>query len=120
MLATGVDMVAIDRIARAEARHGERFRRRTFTEQELAYCQGRADRLAGRFAVKEAVAKALGTGIGDVAWKDIEVVCDDRGGPHLLLHNEAAALAASLGLKEWSISLSHTSTHAIALAVALG
>lgn len=120
MLATGVDMIEIDRIARAEARHGARFRQRFFTEQELAYCQGRYERLAGRFAAKEAVAKALGTGIGDVSWKDIEVVCDAQGGPHLLLHNEAAALAASLGLKEWSISLAHTRSHAIALAVALG
>lgn len=120
MLATGIDMVEIDRIARAAARHGERFRQRFFTAQELAYCQGRYDRMAGRFAAKEAVAKALGTGIGDVGWKDIEVICDSRGGPHLLLHNRAAALAGSLGLKEWSISLSNTASHAIALAVALG
>jgi holo-[acyl-carrier protein] synthase len=120
MLATGVDLVEIARIARAAERHGERFRQRFFTEQELAYCQGRCERLAGRFAAKEAVAKALGTGIGDVGWKDIEVLCDARGGPYLLLHNGAAARAASLGIKEWSISLSHTDTVAIALAVALG
>jgi len=120
MLATGVDLIEIDRIARAEARHGERFRRRFFTEQELSYCQGRHDRMAGRFAAKEAVAKALGTGIGDVSWKEIEVICDSRGRPYLLLHDEAAALADSLGLKEWSISLSNTGTHAIALVVALG
>jgi holo-[acyl-carrier protein] synthase len=120
MLATGVDIIEIERVARAGARHGARFNNRFFTPQELAYCQGRADRLAGRFAAKEAVAKALGTGIGDVRWTDIEVVCDERGGPHLVLHNEAASLAAARGLKEWAISLSHTTTHAIAFAVATG
>jgi holo-[acyl-carrier protein] synthase len=120
VLATGVDMIEIERVARAAERHGARFRARFFTSQELAYCQGRGDRLAGRFAAKEAVAKALGTGIGAVRWTDIEVVCDERGRPHLILHHEAAALATTLGLKEWSISLSHTATHAIALAVATG
>lgn len=120
MLAAGVDMVEIERVARAGQRHGGRFDERFFTPQELAYCQGRADRLAARFAAKEAVAKALGTGIGDVRWADIEVVTDEQGRPRLLLHNEAARLAAELGLKEWAISLSHTATHAIALAVATG
>jgi holo-[acyl-carrier protein] synthase len=120
MLATGVDMIEIARIARAQERHGARFGQRFFTPQELAYCQDRNERLAGRFAVKEAVAKALGTGIGDVRWTDIEVVSDERGGPRLVLHNGAAELAARLGLTEWSISLSHTRTHAIAVAVALG
>jgi holo-[acyl-carrier protein] synthase len=70
--------------------------------------------------VKEAVGKALGTGIGDVNWTDIEVVCDGRGKPELVLHNQAEALAAQLGLHQWSISLSHTETHAIGFAVAMG
>jgi holo-[acyl-carrier protein] synthase len=120
MLAAGVDMIEIARIERAVARHGERFYRRFFTERERAYCADRADRLAGRFAVKEAVAKAMGTGIGDVNWTDIEIVCDGRGKPELVLHNQAQALADTLGLCRWSISLSHTETHAIGFAVALG
>ncbi len=120
MLATGVDMIEIARIERAAARHGERFYRRFFTEQERACCAGRPDRLAGRFAVKEAVAKAMGTGIGDMNWTDIEVVSDGRGKPELVLHNQARALADSLGLCRWSISLSHTETHAIGFAVAMG
>lgn len=120
MLTVGVDMIEIERIARALERHGRRFSDRFFTEQELVYCAGRAERLAGRFAVKEAVAKALGTGIGPIRWNEIEVVCDGRGKPELHLHGRARALAAESGLDQWSISLSHTSTHAIGFAVATG
>lgn len=118
MLSVGVDMIEISRIERAVARHGSRFYRRFFTDQEQAYCAGQASRFAGRFAVKEAVAKALGTGIGDVRWTEIEIVCNERGKPELVLHDQAEALAASLGLTGWSISLSHTDSHAIGFAVA--
>ena len=120
MLSTGVDMIEIARIERGIARHGDRFYQRFFTPQEIAYCAGRLPSLAGRFAVKEAVGKALGTGIGDVKWTEIEVVCDARGRPELVLHNQAKALAAQHQLTEWSISISHTDTHAIGFAVALG
>lgn len=120
VLANGVDIVEVARIARAMARHGARFETRFFTEQELAYCNGRVERLAGRFAVKEAVAKALGTGIGDVGWTEIEVVCDGRGSPQLVLHGRARALAAQRGLETWSISLSHTEAFAVGFAVATG
>jgi holo-[acyl-carrier protein] synthase len=120
MLSVGVDMIEISRIERAISRHGDRFYARFFTSQEREFCNDRPERLAGRFAVKEAVGKALGTGIGDVNWTDIEVVCDGRGKPELVLHNQAEALAAQLGLHQWSISLSHTETHAIGFAVAMG
>jgi holo-[acyl-carrier protein] synthase len=117
-LVTGIDLIEVARIERAVARHGDRFYRRFFTPQEIDYCQGRATSLAGRFVVKEAVAKALGTGIGDFNWTDIEVVCDGRGKPELILHNRAEQLAQEKGLTMWSITLSHTATHAIGLAVA--
>lgn len=120
MLSVGVDMIEVARVERGIARHGQRFYNRFFTAQERAYCQGRMDSLAGRIAVKEAVAKALGTGIGDVSWTDIEVVCDERGRPQLVLHHSAQEIAARLGLQQWSISLSHTATHAIGVVVALG
>jgi holo-[acyl-carrier protein] synthase len=120
MLAVGVDMIEIARIGRARERHGARFERRFFTAQEIALCAGRLECLAGRFAVKEAVAKALGTGIGDVYWTDIEVLCDARGKPELVLHERARLLADRLGLGEWAISLSHTATHAVGFAVATG
>ena len=82
--------------------------------------QGRVASLAGRFAVKEAVAKALGTGIGEMTWVEIEVVSDESGRPELVLHGAAKRLADELGLREWSISLSHTETYAIGFAAAMG
>ena len=120
MLSSGIDLIELARIERAIERHGERFFRRFYTEQEIEFCAGRATSLAGRFAVKEAVAKALGTGIGDFNWTDIEVVCDGRGRPDLILHKRARDLADMQGFSEWSISISHTDTHAIGLAVATG
>jgi len=120
MLSSGIDLVEIARIERAIERHGERFYKRFFTEQEVIFCEGRSASLAGRFAVKEAVAKALGTGVGDFDWTDIEVVCDGRGKPELVLHDRAQDLANAKGYIHWSISLSHTDTHAIGLAVAIG
>ena len=119
MLATGVDLIEIERVRRGLERHGARFADRFFTAREQAQCAGRAASLAGRFAVKEAVGKALGTGIGDVGWKDIEVLNDDRGRPHLTLHNAAERLAAERGLSEWAISLSHAASHAVGMVVAL-
>jgi holo-[acyl-carrier protein] synthase len=120
MLSSGIDLIEIARIKRAMDRHGDRFLQRFFTAQEIEFCAGRASSLAGRFAVKEAVAKALGTGIGDFTWTDVEIVCDGRGRPELFLHNQAREMAGRQGLSEWSISISHTDTHAIGLAVAIG
>jgi holo-[acyl-carrier protein] synthase len=119
MLAVGIDIIEVERLARGMARHGPRFCDRFFTVREQEQCGGRAASLAGRFAVKEAVGKALGTGIGDVMWKEVEVINDERGRPVLALHGAAARLAAERGLRHWAISLSHTSTHALGLAVAL-
>lgn len=118
MLRTGVDMIEVERIARAAARHGDRFYERFFTEGERARCGDRYPALAARFAAKEAVAKALGTGIGDMRWIDIEVVHDERGRPEVVLHGAAADIAETLGLRHWSLSLSHTVDHAIAFVVA--
>ncbi|MEZ4866935.1 MAG: holo-ACP synthase [Caldilineaceae bacterium] len=123
MLRTGVDLIEIARVEAAIARHGARFLARVFTNQEQESCQGRVESLAGRFAAKEAVAKALGTGIWrkGIDWTDIEVVRDPAtGAPQLLLHRAAACTAAALGLTEWSLSLSHDRERAIAFVVALG
>lgn len=119
MLAVGVDILEVERMARGIERYGDRFCDRFFTVREQEQCGGRAASLAGRFAVKEAVSKALGTGIGDVAWKEIEVVSDQRGRPELVLHGSAARLATQNGLAEWAISVSHTKTHAVGMAVAI-
>lgn len=99
---------------------GERFLGRFFTPAERAECSDKPHRLAARIAVKEAVGKALGTGIGDISWKEIEITSDPRGRPVLTLHGAAAALAESLGLSEWDVSITHTDTVATAVVVALG
>ena len=121
MLTVGVDLSEVDRIEKLLQRYGPRFSERIFTEREQAYCHGRITSLAGRYAIKEAVAKALGTGIGEfVTWKDIEVVNDEHGKPELILHNRARVLADDMGLQQWAISLSHTNTLAIGFVVATG
>ncbi len=120
MLAVGVDIIEVARIERSIEKLGQRFLDRIFTNQEQAYCEGRPERLAGRFAVKEAVGKALGIGIGDVRWQEIEVINDPRGRPTLTLHGEAKELAVSLGLRSWSISMSHSEANAVGMAVAIG
>src|SRR5215813_14517132 len=120
MLRTGVDIIEVSRIDGAILRHGDRFFQRFFTLRELIESEGRTPALAARFAAEEAAAKALGSGIGDVGWKEIEVVRDTRRGPLLLLHGAAGRLAAELGLTDWSVSLSHTHEHAIAMVVAMG
>ncbi len=117
-LRTGVDIMEVHRIDAAILRHGERFFKRFFTERELIESNGRTPSLAVRYAAKEAVSKALGCGIGDVGWRDIEVVRDGRQKPYLVLHGAAKTMAADLGLTVWSLSLSHTHEHAVAFVVA--
>ncbi len=118
MLRVGVDLMDVERIAHGMERYGDRFYGRFFTENERRQCEGHPQRLAARFAAKEATAKALGTGIGDVSWVEIEVDCDDRGRPFLRLYGNAARIAAELGLTTWDLSLSHTREQAIAFVVA--
>ena len=120
MLRTGVDIIEVSRIDDAILRHGERFFHRFFTPQELIDAEGRTPALAARFAAKEAVTKALGCGIGDVGWKDIEILRDDRRAPAVILHGPAQKLAAEMGLTDWALSLSHTHEHAMAMVVASG
>jgi holo-[acyl-carrier protein] synthase len=117
-LAVGVDIVEIDRVAALLARHPLRFAGRYFTPGERADCGGRPDRYAARWAAKEAVAKALGTGLGAVRAADVEVVRLPSGAPVLRLHGSAAERAGALGLDHWSVSLSHSRTHAVAAVVA--
>lgn len=120
MLRTGVDLIEIDRVQEVLRRHGERYLERVYTGAELAQGHNNAQYLAGRFAAKEAVAKALGTGIGMVAWQEIEVLGDDQNAPILKLSGAARKRAEELGLTEWSLSISHSMTHAVAVAVAMG
>lgn len=119
MIRTGIDIIEVERIDRAILRHGDRFFERFYTAQELIDAGGRTPALAARFAAKEAVAKALGTGIGKVGWKEIEIVNGPRRQPELRLHGHAREVAISLGLRSWSISLSHTHEHATAVAITM-
>lgn len=118
----GIDIVEVARIARALEAHGDRFLERCFTTAERAYAADRKRRdehLAGRFAAKEAVLKALGTGwVSGIAWTDVEVVLLPTGQPTVALRGRAAEVAASLGASRWFLSISHTQTHAMASAIA--
>lgn len=119
-LATGVDLIEIARIEEVIARHGKHYLERIYTSAELEYCGRRAESLAGRFAAKEAVVKALGCGIGDVSWKEIEVLGDEQNAPILTLHAMAGEKARELGLTTWSVSISHSQSHVVAFVVAMG
>jgi len=117
MHTVGVDIVEIDRVAAALARFGERFLRRVFTDREVAYCRGRVPELAVRFAAKEAVMKALGTGVRGVGWREIEVLPMRGGKPLVFLHGRAQKRADVLGLQDFAISLTHSKDFAIASVV---
>lgn len=120
MLRCGIDMIENQRIAEGIERLGERFLNRFFTAGEREDCEDKAHRLAARFAAKEAVAKAIGTGIGDISWKDIEIRCNNpRNRPTLHLHGEAARISAEMGITQWDVSLTHTDEYASAVAIAL-
>lgn len=120
MLACGVDFILVVRIEETIGRFGARFLDRVFTSAEQRYCAGRASSFAARWAAKEAVAKALGVGIGDVMWREIEVVNDSRGAPSIALHGAAADLAQTRGLHQWAVSLTHDDGRAVAMVVAMG
>jgi holo-[acyl-carrier protein] synthase len=120
ILRTGIDLVEIERLSRLRPEIRQRFLERVFTPLELAEAAQSDASLAGRFAVKEAVAKALGTGIGLLGWQQIEVERGTQGEPVLRLHGKAQEEADRQGLTLWSISISHSQAYAVAVAVALG
>jgi holo-[acyl-carrier protein] synthase len=120
MLSVGVDIIEIERIGRAISRWDGQFLRRVYTEAELMLCRGRVPELAVRFAGKEAISKALGTGLFGVSWGEMEILADLRGKPLVYLHGRAAQRAAALGLTEFAISLSHSRDHAVAFVASSG
>ena len=119
MLRCGVDLVKVARMKTISAAILARFIQRVYTETEQAQSKGNLEQLAGLFAAKEAASKALGTGIGKVAWRDIEVIHKLSGEPSLHLHGNAKLAAERLGLEEWAVSISHDDGLAIASVVAL-
>lgn len=118
IVGTGIDIAEVQRIRQALERFGERFLRRVFTDDEMRYCDSkanRAERYAARFAAKEAAMKALGTGWNHgIRWRDVEVRRQPGGRPTILFHGKAAEFAARLGAAHVALSLSHTAEQAIA------
>ena len=117
--AVGIDLIAIARVRRVLERHPDRFLRRVYTPEEVAFCRGRVPELAARFAAKEAVMKALGTGARGVAWREIEVLPDRRGKPLVYLYGRAQERAKRIGLDALDVSLSHERDYAVAAVVGI-
>lgn len=113
-----MDLIETGRIARALDRWGERFLEHVYTGAEVDYCRNHVPELAARFAAKEAISKALGTGLRGVTWREMEVLSDSRGKPQVRLHGRARKRAQELGLDEFALSLSHSRQYAIAFVVA--
>jgi holo-[acyl-carrier protein] synthase len=124
IISHGIDMVECRRIGQMLERYGDRFLERVFTPLEQQYSLNRKRRiehLAGRFAVKEAVMKVLGTGWRDgIAWTDIETANDPAGRPAVRLSGKVASLAAEMGINKVLVSISHADDYAIASAIAVG
>lgn len=122
VLSTGVDLVEVDRLEGVMGRRGERFANRVFTPAEREYCDGRPRPVihyAGRFAVKEAVLKALRTGwVKGITWQDVEVELGAGGEPSALLSGGALERAEAMGLRRLHISIAHTEHYAVATAIA--
>lgn len=119
-IAIGTDIVSISRVSAALERQGERFARRILTSGELERFMAHASPaswLAKRFAAKEAASKALGTGIGEVSWQDMEVLNDDRGAPSMVFSGRALELMQQLGAHRVLLSLSDEREHALAFVV---
>ncbi len=122
VIGVGTDMIEIARIQRSLERHGDQFLQRVFTPGEIAYCRQKknaAESFAARFAAKEAGAKALGTGISrGVSWREFEVTRAPGQRPELLLHGRAAEIAAHLGIRRVSLSLTHSREMSLAVVIA--
>ena len=117
MLINGVDIIEISRIRKMIKRWGTRFLDRIYTDTELRICKGKPERLASRFAGKEAVMKALGTGARGISWREIEIASETSGKPVVNLYGKARAKAESIGLNELAISLSDSREYSVAFVI---
>jgi len=122
IIGTGIDVCEVDRIQKAMcSSHGRRLKERVFTGLEIAYAESKAnrwERFAARFAAKEAGMKALGTGWrGGLGWRDLEVANLPSGRPTLRLHRKAAEIAEKMGVRNISLSITHTAQQAVAVVI---
>ena len=124
IIGIGTDIVRVERIANMISKHPDTFLKKVFTENEIAYCQPRkasVQHFAGRWAAKEAILKAFGTGWAKgVQWTDIEVLNEMGGKPKVRLAGAARELCEKMGVVEVLISISHTTDNAVAFATATG
>lgn len=116
-ITVGVDIIEIDRIEQAISSWQNSFLKRVYTEAEVDICQNRAQSFAARFAAKEAIMKALGTGMWGLKWRDIEITQKTSGAPDVKLHGSAQNKARELGITSFSLSLSHSRKYAVAMVV---
>ena len=117
MLTNGVDIIEISRIRKMVKRWGKRFLDRIYTDTELRICKGKPERLASRFAGKEAVMKALGTGARGISWREVEIASESSGKPVVNLYGKAQEKARSLGIEGLAISLSDSREYSVAFVV---
>ncbi len=121
ILGTGIDLIEVARIRAALDKFGERFLKRVLRPDEIAYCLKHRDpgpRVAARFAAKEAISKAFGTGIGrELSWHDMEIGRKESGEPFVILHDAGEKLLARRGGRLVHLSLSHTENYAVAVAI---
>tara|TARA_Y100000815_G_scaffold149246_1_gene134964 strand:+ start:48 stop:428 length:381 start_codon:yes stop_codon:yes gene_type:complete len=118
MITTGIDIIEIGRIEKIVKTYTNRFLNRIYTQEELSYCKGRYPQLAARFAAKEAVMKALGTGTRGIGWQDIEIIRTPGNPPEVLLHSRAAKRAHTIQITQFALSLSHSREYAVASVIA--
>lgn len=118
-LVSGLDLVEIKRITAIKAAIKDRFIQRILTPQEQKLST-QDQSIAGVFAAKEAAAKALGCGIGEISWHDIEIIPDESGAPHIHLSGKAGQKALELGINLWSVSITHTADLAAAQVIGVG
>ncbi|HQY30582.1 MAG TPA: holo-ACP synthase [Thermomicrobiales bacterium] len=116
-IVVGIDLIEISRIERTLTDFGDRFLNRVYTARERDRYRNRPNELAARFAAKEAISKALGTGIRGIRWRDMEIVANRRGKPIIVLHGSSLARAELLGITDFDISLTHSRTDAMAFVV---
>jgi holo-[acyl-carrier protein] synthase len=116
-IAVGIDMIEVERIRKVYEKHGERFLARVFTQNEVQQCRGKITRLAGRFAAKEAISKALGTGMRGVKWHEMEIVQLRSGRPSVRLYGFAKQRSIQLGLSAFDVSTADLAQLSIAIAI---
>ena len=114
MINVGIDIIEIKRIQKVHSRYSARFLNKIFTQGEILYCRNRGPQLAARFAAKEAMMKALGTGIRGVGWKDVEVIRERGSAPRIRLSGRGKKVGEIIGLINTSLSISHSKEYAVA------